>query len=108
MCSISEMGSYLRRIDCVYHSTLGLRVIEKMKRRYCRIIEWFEEAEGPVNLVIFSLCRPLCGALETPALVPTLVGRTLSPEGSELGTLPLSTDNKPPTDLDKVDGTRQS
>jgi len=31
MCSGSEMGSYLRRIDFVYHSTLGLRVIEKKK-----------------------------------------------------------------------------
>ena len=26
-CSGSEAGSYLRLIDCVYHSTLGLRVI---------------------------------------------------------------------------------
>ena len=54
MCSISEMGSYLRRIDLVYHSLLGLRVIEKMERQYCRIIECFEEAEGPVDLVVFS------------------------------------------------------
>jgi len=29
MCSGSEAGSYLRLIDCVYHSTLGLRVIKK-------------------------------------------------------------------------------
>ena len=29
MCSGSEAGSYLRRIDFVYHSTLGLRVIKK-------------------------------------------------------------------------------
>jgi len=29
MCSGSEEGSYLRRIDFVYHSTLGLRVIKK-------------------------------------------------------------------------------
>ena len=27
----SEAGSYLRRIDFVYHSTLGLRVIKKKK-----------------------------------------------------------------------------
>jgi len=27
MCSGSEAGSYLRLIDFVYHSTLGLRVI---------------------------------------------------------------------------------
>ena len=29
MCSSSEAGSYLRFIDFVYHSTLGLRVIMK-------------------------------------------------------------------------------
>ena len=33
MCSGSEAGAYLRRIDFVYHSTLGLRVINKKKRR---------------------------------------------------------------------------
>jgi len=32
MCSDSEAGSYLRLIDFVYHSTLGLRVIKKKKR----------------------------------------------------------------------------
>jgi len=43
MCSGSEAGSYLRRIDFVYHSTLGVRVIKKKKEnttsRYtvCRI-----------------------------------------------------------------------
>jgi len=31
MCSGSEAGSYLRLRDCVYHSTLGLRVIKKKK-----------------------------------------------------------------------------
>ena len=29
MCSGSETGSYLRRIDFVCHTTLGLRVIKK-------------------------------------------------------------------------------
>jgi len=29
MCSGSEVGSYLRLIDFVYHSTLGLRVIKR-------------------------------------------------------------------------------
>ena len=33
MCSGSEAGSYLRLIDFVYHSTLGLRVIQKKRRR---------------------------------------------------------------------------
>ena len=32
MCSSSEAGSYLRLVDFVYHSTLGLRVIRKKKR----------------------------------------------------------------------------
>jgi len=31
MCSGSETGLYSRRIDFVYHSTLGLRVIKKKK-----------------------------------------------------------------------------
>jgi len=34
MCSGSEAGSYLRLIDFVYHSTLGLRVIRKKKRSW--------------------------------------------------------------------------
>ena len=29
----SEAGSYVRLIDFVYHSTLGLRVIQKKKKR---------------------------------------------------------------------------
>ena len=32
MCSGSEAGSYLRLIDFVYHSTLGLGVIKKKKK----------------------------------------------------------------------------
>jgi len=31
ICSGSEAGSHLRLINCVYHSTLGLRVIKKKK-----------------------------------------------------------------------------
>jgi len=30
----SEAGSYLRHIDFVYHSTLGLRVIKKKRARH--------------------------------------------------------------------------
>ena len=33
MCSGSEAGSYLRLLDFVYHSTLGLRVIKQKKQR---------------------------------------------------------------------------
>ena len=32
MYSGSEAGSYLRLVDFVYHSTLGLRVIKKKKK----------------------------------------------------------------------------
>jgi len=32
MCSGSEAGSYLRLIDFVYHSTLGLSVIMKKEK----------------------------------------------------------------------------
>ena len=34
MCSGSGAGSYLRLIDVVYHSTLGLIVIKKKRRRH--------------------------------------------------------------------------
>ena len=33
MCSDSEAGSYLRLIDFVYHSSIGLRVINKREKR---------------------------------------------------------------------------
>jgi len=33
-CSGSEAGSYLRLIDFVYHSTIGLRVIKKKRRTF--------------------------------------------------------------------------
>ena len=36
MCSGSEAGSYLRLIDFVYDSTLGLRVVKKKKKRRFR------------------------------------------------------------------------
>ena len=39
MCSGSEAGSYLRLIDFVYHSTLGLRVIKK-KKKISRLLKW--------------------------------------------------------------------
>jgi len=35
MCSGSEAGSYLRFIDFVHHSTLGLRVIKNKKSLKC-------------------------------------------------------------------------
>ena len=39
MCSGSEAGSYLRRIDFAYHSILGLIVIKKKKKHRCAPIE---------------------------------------------------------------------
>ena len=33
MCSGSEAGSYLRLIDFVYHSSLGLKVITQKKKK---------------------------------------------------------------------------
>ena len=33
-CSGSEAGSYLRLVDFAYHSTLGLRVIIKKKKKF--------------------------------------------------------------------------
>ena len=29
----SKAGSYIRLIDCVYHSTLGMRIIKKKQKR---------------------------------------------------------------------------
>ena len=37
MCSGSEVGSYLKLIDFLHHSTLGLRVIKKKDRRTSRL-----------------------------------------------------------------------
>ena len=40
MCSGPEAGSYLRLIDFVYHSTLGLRVIKKKKKIPQLVVTW--------------------------------------------------------------------
>jgi len=45
MCSGPETGSYLRLIDVVHHSTLGLRVIKKKKRR-SRAFQLLGDAHG--------------------------------------------------------------
>ena len=50
MCSGSEAGSYSRLIDCVYHLTLGLRVIKKQKKS--------KDVEGWSGLVLdLERCR---------------------------------------------------
>ena len=46
MCSGFEAGAYSRPIDCVYHSTLGLRVIQKKKRRMVQTIRNIAETSG--------------------------------------------------------------
>ena len=50
MCSASETGSYLRLIDCVYHSPLELKVIKKKRRR--RITK-----PGPQSGPAFFICK---------------------------------------------------
>jgi len=54
VCSGSGAGSYLRLIDYVYHSTLGLRVIKKKTDR--------EEVVGGVERAVEE---PLEGNLRT-------------------------------------------
>ena len=46
MCSGSEVGSYLRFTDFVYHSTLGLRVITKKKKNECVSTRWTRDVSG--------------------------------------------------------------
>ena len=41
MCSGSEAGSYLRLIDFVYHSALGLGVIKKKKKNLPKVEFFF-------------------------------------------------------------------
>ena len=46
-CSGSEADSYLRRIDLVYHSSLGLRVIKKKKGRDLRAVRRSAQTPAP-------------------------------------------------------------
>ena len=46
VCSGSEPGSYVRLIDFVYHSTLGLSVMKKMKNCGCGCEVWGALGEG--------------------------------------------------------------
>ena len=54
MCSGSEVGSYLRLIDVVYHSTLGLRVIKKKKNESFRFV--FSRECGSGHLLSLVSC----------------------------------------------------
>jgi len=53
MCSGSEAGSYLRLIDFVYHSTLGLRVIKKKRRKGCGGLQVLPHLRKGVLKVVF-------------------------------------------------------
>ena len=45
MCRGSEAGSYLRLIEFLYHSTLGLRVIKK-KKKHLRVLVFGLRVQG--------------------------------------------------------------
>ena len=62
MCSGSEAGSYLRLIDFVYHSTLGLRVIKKRDEKVSsvRVVRHYSE----VILLYFSAFPSVINLLE--------------------------------------------
>ena len=62
-CSGSEAGSYLRRIDFVYHSTLDLRVIKKKKTCFgFRVYRGTSFIRNRLPLGPYSrdMPRPLC------------------------------------------------
>ena len=59
MCSGSEAGSYLRRIDFVYHSTLGLRVIKKKKKKKKEGFQPLNKAAPPKVFFFFINLQPL-------------------------------------------------
>ena len=58
MCSGSEAGSYLGRMDFVYHSTLGLRV-KKKKRRRVLIAKLVEDLTGGARAPDHARCLSL-------------------------------------------------
>ena len=49
MCSASEAGSYSSCIDFVYHSTLGLRVLQKNRRDPVRDLRNLNRTSGSVG-----------------------------------------------------------
>ena len=65
MCSGSEAGSYLRLIDFVYHSTLGLRVTKKKKKLRGRRRWMIVRSAVSVQVLGFRVCdgeiRGECG-----------------------------------------------
>jgi len=59
MCSGSEAGSYLRRIDCVYHSTLGFKVIKKKYYLHGLVVEGVVRG----SLCVVELRPPTCNRM---------------------------------------------
>jgi len=59
MCSGSEAGSYVRLIDFVYHSTLGVRVIKKKKTDLVVELagDWVDQVLSEVRLPVFDALR---------------------------------------------------
>jgi len=58
MCSGSEAGSYLRLIDFVYHSTLGLRVKKRKKKKWLKCVLCLQRSETELTL---DANHPLAG-----------------------------------------------
>ena len=53
MCSGSEAGSYLKLIDLVYHSTLGLRVIKKKNGVFAETVHWNDSGTHRIFFFFF-------------------------------------------------------
>jgi len=73
MCSGSEAGSYLRLIDFVYHSTLGLRVI---KKKTSVAGETVRRGRRPPGHAAFAI---LCGKSSTEPLNPPALSMRPNP-----------------------------
>jgi len=62
MCSGSEARSYLRLIDFVYHSTLGLRVIQEKKSDEIKLRRFAQEpgnlSPPPLTSFFFLTLKP--------------------------------------------------
>jgi len=100
MCSGPEAGSYLRLIDFVYHSTLGLRVIKKTRRlttwsgrgymgRYISAVTFrpvhFRKLHlGVTEILILITCRSCPSVPDSSRVRAARV--SLTPGGYPLGT----------------------
>ena len=96
ICSGSEAGSYLRLIDFVYHSTLGLRVINKNKKKgpeECRCIccpvspNNVDSTNGRLLALsharCITLCTPRSGDTTPCKVTPVILHGVVSPNSSQ-------------------------